>query len=309
MTAARKMVGYLAQQSGERVIIIATGEHAATAIEPHFQETPVAGSLPAYRLIHTRPRGRGLKFAAEFMAHTSFPANQQINRVVVYDEDGHHEIAVIQIMDMEYLSYLFVNKVSIPVQGTRTNSLTPDACKEFDLDSVDMHTSQSDFNEIELPIVKPDTYSLIYFVPGKVELTTPIQAATCIRLTDVGEGRTLVDAFVYNEREYTRQDHQFSLDGVLGCSAVANLGFCLLKSLHGITTRALSTVTITDRAWIDKYEQFDLKVADDPIFDFCKGNGVEKVLLGAAKRDCDNWTECKDIPGGVRCIHNKPDCK
>jgi hypothetical protein len=305
--AGKQAVNYLAQQSAERVVIIATG-YSVTDFEPGFLETPVAAFPPEYRLIHEKPHVHTLQSSKDFMAYISFPADQKIDQVVVYDEDGRHVIAVSQVMERESISHLFVNRTCIPVQWTRINSLTPDACKEFDLDSIDMNTSQSDFNEIKSPLIRSDTYSLIYFVPGEVELTAPILATTCLRLTDVGEGNTLADVLVYDQGDYKRLDYQFPLNGVLGCTAVANLGFCLLKSLHGITTRALSTITITDRAWMDKYEQFDLKVADDPIFDFCKSEGIERLRVRAADNECQSWTECEG-QSGIRCFHNKAVCK
>lgn len=205
------------------------------------------------------------------------------------------------------ITQLSVNGKLMQIDGVSTNSLTRAACERFNIDSVDMHTTTSSLMEMGIPIIESGTYSLIYFVPDEVQLTAPISAPSCARLKNVDGGKTLIDVFVCAEEEFTRQDLELLLNGVPGCTAVANLGFCLLKSLHDITTRKLSTVTISDRTWVDTYKNAHLKVADAPIFSFCESAGLQNVFGMVTSGDCQNWTACMGMEGDI-CIHTIPKC-
>ena len=176
---------------------------------------------------------------------------------------------------------LVVNGRSIQITRHISKSLVKEVCDKFGLDGVDIDTVHTRLHGLNLKAVSPDTYGLIYYLPTEVPdlLATPISASTGVRLIDKKQEGTEVEVITYAGEEYHPQPYKFSLTGTLGCTAAANLGFFLLKELQGTETDRLEVLIIQDRDQLGERMKFGLPVADDPITEFCRNRGSERIVV------------------------------
>lgn len=91
---------FLAKQFGESVFVIALGKHPAAGYKVRLRDTPIAVFPPEFELVHTPPRGTSAQVETEFVVYKYFPAKNKIERVVVHDANGEHEIKVEQLSEL-----------------------------------------------------------------------------------------------------------------------------------------------------------------------------------------------------------------
>lgn len=94
---------YNAFQIIGNVVIVASGKHETTGYKVRFRDTPIAVFPPEYEFVHSTPSGPTTQVETPFAAFITFPAPNEINRVVVHDSKGRHEIKVEQTEDISRL--------------------------------------------------------------------------------------------------------------------------------------------------------------------------------------------------------------
>ena len=92
---------YLAQQVPGVVIVFATGLHPSAGFQTFFEELPITIYPPQFRLLHIKPTGPVSQVVTPFQLYTSFPAQQKVERVVIHDSSGRHEVVVEQVPDVK----------------------------------------------------------------------------------------------------------------------------------------------------------------------------------------------------------------
>lgn len=92
---------YTAQQVPGSVVVFATGLHPTAGYQTFFDELPITVFPPEFRLMHIRPTGPAAQVVTPFHVHTSFPAKDKVERVIIHDADGKHEVAVEQVPDIK----------------------------------------------------------------------------------------------------------------------------------------------------------------------------------------------------------------
>jgi len=83
---------YNAFQIAGSVVIIASGKTKVAGHSVRFQDTPAAVSPPEYKLVHASDPAAQVELP--FVAYTVFPAEDDVNRVVIHDASGRREIEV-----------------------------------------------------------------------------------------------------------------------------------------------------------------------------------------------------------------------
>jgi len=89
-----------------QVWILAIGEHPTSGYEVHFTQSPLDVFPPQFAFWHTKPTGIVLDVITEFSKFTGFDADQTVDKVVVADSAGDHEVPVQQIGSLEKTSFL-----------------------------------------------------------------------------------------------------------------------------------------------------------------------------------------------------------
>ena len=84
---------YRAEQVPGTVNLVGDGEHDEDGYEVRFEESPVTIFPPEFSLFHRAPEIR-LPKLTPFQARTSFPVQEWIEKVVVHDAKGRHEVPV-----------------------------------------------------------------------------------------------------------------------------------------------------------------------------------------------------------------------
>ena len=91
---------YRAQQVPGAVLIFADGIHATSGYQVFFEQLPIEIFPPEFSLWHVAPSGIVLEVLTPFTTYTSFKSSGKIERVVVHDADGRHEVEVEQVPDV-----------------------------------------------------------------------------------------------------------------------------------------------------------------------------------------------------------------
>lgn len=91
---------YRAEQIPGLVIVTARGSHRTGGYRVWFEQSPIRIFPPELNLHHERPEvGTGV--ITPFSVSHSFLASDPVERVVVHDRDGRHEVFVEQVPDLE----------------------------------------------------------------------------------------------------------------------------------------------------------------------------------------------------------------
>jgi uncharacterized protein YuzE len=93
---------YRAEQIPGLVIVTARGSHRTGGYRVWFEQSPIRIFPPELNLFHERPEV-GPDAITPFSVSHSFSASDPVERVVVHDRDGHHEVPVEQVPDVEVL--------------------------------------------------------------------------------------------------------------------------------------------------------------------------------------------------------------
>jgi hypothetical protein len=91
---------YRAEQVPGMVLIFADGIHATSGYTVFFEQSPLDVFPPEYQLWHVKPSGIVLEVLTPFTVYTSFKTTGKIERVVVHDANGRHEVEVEQVPDL-----------------------------------------------------------------------------------------------------------------------------------------------------------------------------------------------------------------
>jgi hypothetical protein len=86
---------YHAAQASDQVTIFATGEHPTGGYVVKFEQSPIAVFPPQFILYHWRP-GIATQVITPFAVETSFRSTAPVEKVVVRDADGPHDVIVSQ---------------------------------------------------------------------------------------------------------------------------------------------------------------------------------------------------------------------
>lgn len=92
---------YTAQQVPGSVIVFATGLHPTAGYQTFFDELPITVYPPEFRLMHIKPTGPAAQVITPFHVYTSFPAEEKVDRVIIHDANGKHEVSVEQVPDVK----------------------------------------------------------------------------------------------------------------------------------------------------------------------------------------------------------------
>lgn len=95
--AAGKNVRYRAEQSSGKVMIHVEGEFPTAGWNVVFERLATEVFPPQFRLVGYRPTGKIAKVVTPLQAWSFFSADKLIERVVVHDAKGEHEIPVVQV--------------------------------------------------------------------------------------------------------------------------------------------------------------------------------------------------------------------
>lgn len=91
---------YNAFQMVGTVVVIASGNHGTAGYKVRLRDTPIAVFPPEYELVHTMPSGPVAQVETFFAVYAAFPAPITVDRVVIHDSEGRHEIEVEQTSDI-----------------------------------------------------------------------------------------------------------------------------------------------------------------------------------------------------------------
>jgi len=90
---------YRAEQIPGAVVIHAQGIHRTSGYQVFFDQAPITVFPPEFSLWHVKPAGIVLEVITPFAAHTTFRATQKVEKVIVHDAAGRHEVPVEQVPD------------------------------------------------------------------------------------------------------------------------------------------------------------------------------------------------------------------
>ena len=102
---------YRAVEVPGSVTIFAVGTHHTTGYNVFFEQSPIDVFPPEFTLWHTKPAGAVLQVITPFTAHISFGESELIEKVIVHDASGRHEVAVEQVTDHVRLHSLSAARV------------------------------------------------------------------------------------------------------------------------------------------------------------------------------------------------------
>lgn len=91
---------YRAQQVPDAIFIFADGIHPTSGYHAFFEQSPIDVFPPEFILWHVAPSGIVLDVLTPFTTYTSFQSGGKIERVVVHDADGRHDVDVEQVPDL-----------------------------------------------------------------------------------------------------------------------------------------------------------------------------------------------------------------
>ncbi len=133
-------------------------------------------------------------------------------------------------------------------------------------------------------------------------------AGVGIRLIHLHDQGTRVETFVYPNRMQRGGPQEFVVRGTLGCTAISNLGFLLLKIVQPPVSRYLGVLMLLDRVRLVERLRADFAVADDEIMRACRDQGCDLVRINAGESDCDQYLECRN-QAGTRCDPERAQCR
>jgi len=205
-------------------------------------------------------------------------------------------------------SHVLVNEARFQVQDSFTNGLTNEAKNTFKTD-VDIKVIHTDLTVSGMDVVSPDTFSLIFYVPGTLDLLNRVNSPLCVTINWMNQG-VRIGVFRYEAGRYVSFNPPFdtTMNGSLGCTGAAGLGFYLLSEVAGVDTDSLGILSLVDTSALERMEADQLPVADDSLIEFCRSRGHAKVYVAPDESDCQNYTECIGQPG-MRCDLARIKCK
>jgi hypothetical protein len=108
---------YRAQQVPGVVMLTATGLHPTSGYVTFFEQALIDVFPPEFTLWHVRPGGIVLEVFTPFVVAITFKAAKPVEKIVVHDAAGKHEVAVEQVPD-------FLKTIHHPtkVTGPRTTA-------------------------------------------------------------------------------------------------------------------------------------------------------------------------------------------
>lgn len=93
----RCVAHYVSVQLAGQVFVAAAGTHPTSGYHTSLVELPITVYPPQFRLVCVPPSGIVTQQITPFMVTASFPAQQSVSQVVVWDAAGRHEVNVRQI--------------------------------------------------------------------------------------------------------------------------------------------------------------------------------------------------------------------
>ncbi|MEW6413263.1 MAG: hypothetical protein AB1483_12465 [Candidatus Zixiibacteriota bacterium] len=88
---------YHAQQIAGSLIIYANGVHHQTGYEVSFERVGVTILPPHFSFMHQASNSTVLNKITPFTHHVTVPMDKKVDKVVIYDAGGRHEVQVQQI--------------------------------------------------------------------------------------------------------------------------------------------------------------------------------------------------------------------
>lgn len=85
---------YRAEQLGDRVVIVAMGNHQTSGYQVFFQQSELTIWPPEFSLMHVFRASIVLKVETPFVEWTSFKATERIDKVMIHDGEGKKEIQI-----------------------------------------------------------------------------------------------------------------------------------------------------------------------------------------------------------------------
>jgi hypothetical protein len=73
--------------------------HPTSGYVVFFEKSPIDVFPPEFSVWHVKPSGIVLEVLTPFNIYTSFKTTGKVERVVVHDADGRHEVEVEQVPD------------------------------------------------------------------------------------------------------------------------------------------------------------------------------------------------------------------
>jgi hypothetical protein len=193
-------------------------------------------------------------------------------------------------------SDIIVNGHSVAIFRYVSNSLTPEACRTYGMEGVDIDVVHTDLAALALDDVPANTYGLVHYLPERLDLARPVSSSIGLRLMHLDPGGTEVQAVTYDGSRYSPQPYRISLAGSMGCTATMYLGFFLLNRVQEINTRVLGMLFLFDRDRLRQRLKLNLPVDDEPIMQFCKEQGFT-LTAAVDQPDCNKWRGCKNQEG------------
>lgn len=89
---------YHAQQIAGSLTIFANGVHHRTGYEVSFERVGVTILPPHFSFMHQAPSSSVLNKITPFTHHLTVPMEKKVDKVVIYDAAGRHEIEVEQMI-------------------------------------------------------------------------------------------------------------------------------------------------------------------------------------------------------------------
>ncbi len=202
-------------------------------------------------------------------------------------------------------AYITVNDTQISFHRVATNSLTDKARSRLGFD-LSIAVVMTDFATLNLDIISPNTFSLIFYVADTPDVSRGIIAPICIGSSWSNSGMRL-DAYKYGSA-YTTMELPFEgfLKGSLGCTAAGLMGMYLFKEWFNREVSNLGVLSIIDRTAPEKLDKLGFTVADDHIIQFCSPKTTHHVNA-VGDSDCDQFVECIGQVG-QRCDLNRIKC-
>lgn len=200
---------------------------------------------------------------------------------------------------------LLLNQLTIHPTAILETRLTAESARRFGV-SVDFVAVHTDLAALPLSIAIDATYAATFFVSGDLNIEAKVTAPICAVevLTEKG---THLDIYTHEAGKYVPADFKFeaALPGTLGCTAVAELGFHLLRELRATETDKLGVVVLVDVAWLEKNRIPPPN--DGPLLDFIRTYGQVRIDLQENESECPHYEECMG-QSGTLCDTKRMTC-
>ena len=120
---------YRAEQIPGLVIVTARGSHRTGGYQVWFEQSPIRIFPPELILYHERPE-LGSDVITPFSVTHSFAASDPVERVVVHDHDGRHEVPVEQVPDAVEMCDGLEEEVDVYSQVYAAGEIPPEESTE-----------------------------------------------------------------------------------------------------------------------------------------------------------------------------------